>query len=366
MLAIVDGRPEVLSLKGIIENSIKFQYEIQTRKYNTLLKKEYEQKEIKEGLIRACDIIDLIIEILRGSKSIKDAKACLTSGDTSKITFKNKESEIYASNLNFTEKQAQAILDLRLYKLIGLEILALKKDYENILERIANYEEILGSRKAMVKVIKKELLQIKKEYAVERRTVIEDGKEAVLEEVKFVPQEVVFLMDRFGYVKTIETSIYEKNMEAANKENKYVITCMNTDKIQLFTDSGNLHQVKVNDIPLVRFKDKGTPIDNLSNYDSKNESIIYVTDTMSTAGKKLLFTTKLGMMKLVDSSEFNVLKKTVAATKLSDDDKVLDIKITDCGMAMMDDFMDTGIEGGFDDSLMLDGGMDSRPRTSGI
>ena len=359
MLAIVDGRPEVLSLKGIIENSIKFQYEIQTRKYNTLLKKEYEQKEIKEGLIRACDIIDLIIEILRGSKSIKDAKACLTSGDTSKITFKNKESEIYASNLNFTEKQAQAILDLRLYKLIGLEILALKKDYENILERIANYEEILGSRKAMVKVIKKELLQIKKEYAVERRTVIEDGKEAVLEEVKFVPQEVVFLMDRFGYVKTIETSIYEKNMEAANKENKYVITCMNTDKIQLFTDSGNLHQVKVNDIPLVRFKDKGTPIDNLSNYDSKNESIIYVTDTMSTAGKKLLFTTKLGMMKLVDSSEFNVLKKTVAATKLSDDDKVLDIKITDCGMAMMDDFMDTGIEGGFDDSLMLDGGMDS-------
>ncbi len=127
MLAIVDGRPEILSLKSIIENSIQFQYEIQTRKYTTLLKKEMEQKEIKEGLIRACDIIDLIIEILRGSNNVKDAKKCLTTGDTSAIKFKTKKSELYASNLNFTEKQAQAILDLRLYKLIGLEILALQK-----------------------------------------------------------------------------------------------------------------------------------------------------------------------------------------------------------------------------------------------
>ena len=176
MLAIVDGRPEVLGLKGIIENSVKFQYEIQTRKYTTLLAKELEQKEIKEGLIRACDIIDLIIEILRGSNSIKDAKNCLVNGDTSKIKFKNKESAVYAGNLNFTEKQAQAILDLRLYKLIGLEILALQKDYENIVNRIADYEEILNNRKAMSKVIRKELLEIKKEYAVPRKTVVEDGK----------------------------------------------------------------------------------------------------------------------------------------------------------------------------------------------
>lgn len=339
MLAIVDGRPEVLSLKGIIENSAKFQYELQTRKYNTLLAKELEQKEIKEGLIRACDIIDLIIEILRGSNSIKDAKNCLVNGDTDKITFKNKESEIYASNLNFTEKQAQAILDLRLYKLIGLEILALQKDYEGIVERIAQYEEILNNRKAMIKVIKKELLAIKKEYGVPRKTVIEDGKEAIFEEVKFVEQEVVFLMDRFGYAKTIDTTAYERNKEAADSEYKYVFRCMNTDKVCIFTDNGNLHQIKVNDIPFVRFRDKGTPIDNLGNYDSKDENIIFISDTAGLTGKKLLFTTSLGMMKLVDSSEFNVTKKTVSATKLNDGDKVVSIVITEAVMTAADDSM---------------------------
>lgn len=339
MLAIVDGRPEVLSLKGIIENSVKFQYELQTRKYNTLLAKELEQKEIKEGLIRACDIIDLIIEILRGSNSIKDAKNCLVNGDTDKITFKNKESEIYASNLNFTEKQAQAILDLRLYKLIGLEILALQKDYEGIVERIAQYEEILNNRKAMIKVIKKELLAIKKEYGVPRKTVIEDGKEAIFEEVKFVEQEVVFLMDRFGYAKTIDTTAYERNKEAADSEYKYVFRCMNTDKVCIFTDNGNLHQIKVNDIPFVRFRDKGTPVDNLGNYDSKDENIIFISDTAGLTGKKLLFTTSLGMMKLVDSSEFNVTKKTVSATKLNDGDKVVSIVITEAVMTAADDSM---------------------------
>lgn len=349
MLAIVDGRPEVLSLKGIIENSVNFQYELQTRKYNTLLAKELEQKEIKEGLIRACDIIDLIIEILRGSNSIKDAKNCLVNGDTSKITFKNKESELYASNLNFTEKQAQAILDLRLYKLIGLEILALQKDYEGIVERIAKYEEILNNRKAMIKVIKKELLTIKKEYGISRRTVIEDGKEAVFEEVKFVEQEVVFLMDRFGYAKTIDTTAYERNREAADNENKYVFRCMNTDKVCIFTDKGTLHQIKIHDIPFVRFRDKGTPIDNLGNYDSKDENIIFISDTTRLAGKKLLFTTSLGMMKLVDSSEFNVTKKTVAATKLNDGDKVVSVVITDAFMMHAADNVDMSVSMGMAD-----------------
>ena len=367
MLAIVDGRPEVLGLKGIIENSVKFQYEIQTRKYTTLLAKELEQKEIKEGLIRACDIIDLIIEILRGSNSIKDAKNCLVNGDTSKIKFKNKESAIYAGNLNFTEKQAQAILDLRLYKLIGLEILALQKDYENIVNRIADYEEILNNRKAMSKVIRKELLEIKKEYAVPRKTVVEDGKEAVVEEVKLVEQEVVFLMDRFGYAKTIDTTAYDRNKEAADKENKYVFRCMNTDKICIFTDNGNLHQVKVIDIPFVRFRDKGTPIDNLGNYDSKDENIIFITDTSKMAGRKLLFTTKTGMMKLVDSSEFNVTKKTVMATKLGTGDLLVNVAITDAVTAAVikDGISQAGYENAYN-PVVLSGGSDDMGDFNGL
>lgn len=214
MLAVVDGRPETLGLKSIIEHNIKFQYELATRKYTSLLNKELDQKEIKEGLIKACNIIDLIIEILRGSQSLKDAKACLTKGDTSKIKFKNKESEIYASQLCFTDKQAQAILELRLYKLIGLEILALQKDYEDIVNRIAEYEDILHNPASMKKVIKKDLLNIKKNYGVERRTVIEDAEVAVYVEKKIEEQQVMFIMDRFSYAKTIDMAAYERNKEA--------------------------------------------------------------------------------------------------------------------------------------------------------
>ena len=258
MLAIVDGRPETLGLKQIITHHIDFQFELATRKYTTLLNKELDNKEIKEGLIRACNIIDLIIEILRGSRNLKMAKDCLITGNTEGISFKTEKSRKDASKLHFTEKQAGAILELRLYKLIGLEILALEKEYEETLARIAEYEDILNSRRTMVKVIKKDLDNIKKEYALPRRTIIEDGKAAVFEEQELVEQEVVFLMDRFGYAKIIDTAAYERNREAVHAENKYVFNCMNTDKICIFTDNGNLHQIKVRDIPFVKFRDKGT------------------------------------------------------------------------------------------------------------
>ena len=337
MLTIVDKKPEVLGLKGIIKHNVDFQYEIQTRKYTTLLNKELEQKEIKEGLIRACDMIDLIIEILRGSNSLKEAKNCLINGITDNIKFKSKESELYASNLNFSEKQAQAILDLRLYKLIGLEILALQKEYEEILGRIAEYEEILSDRKAMAKVIKKELLKIKKEYAVPRKTVIIDGKEAVYVENPIVEQEVVFVMDRFGYAKTIDVSAFERNSDTVTNENKYVFRCMNTDKVYIFTDTGSMHSIKIKDVPFVKVKDKGTPVDNLGNYDSKGENIIYICSADDIKNKKLLFTTEQGMMKLVEGSEFDVSKRTVMATKLLENDKVVSIVATGIQQTMLSD-----------------------------
>ncbi len=328
MLTIVENRPETLGLKGIIEHNVKFQYELATRKYTTLLEKDLEQKEIKEGLIRACNVIDLIIEILRGSNSLKDAKDCLVNGNTDNIKFKNKESKLYAENLNFTEKQAQAILELRLYKLIGLEILALEKEYSELIDRIAEYEEILSNRKAMAKVIKKELQRIKKEYALPRKTLIVDAEEAVYEEKKIVEQQVMFIMDRFGYAKTIDMAAYERNKEAVHNENKYIFPCMNTDRVCIFTDNGNLHLVKAEKIPFGRFRDKGTPIDNLGNYDSSGENIVFIQDFESIKNRKLLFTTKNGMMKLVDGSEFDVIKKTVSATKLGKEDKVVSIRVT--------------------------------------
>ena len=140
MLAIAGGRPETLTLKGILKNYLDFQYENNTRKYNVLLEKELEKKEIREGLIKACDVIDLIIAILRGSKNLKDAKACLMEGDISNIHFKTPGFDEDARKLRFTEKQASAILEMRLYKLIGLEILALEKEYKETLRKIKEYE----------------------------------------------------------------------------------------------------------------------------------------------------------------------------------------------------------------------------------
>ena len=325
MLAVADGRPETMGVVPIIRHHVKFQYEIATRKYQTLLAKEQDKKEIQEGLIRACNVIDLIIEILRGSRSIKDAKACLTDGNTDHITFKNPSSKIMAQQLNFTDRQAQAILEMRLYKLIGLEIEALMKEHDETLENIAKYEDILEHRSSMAKVIIKELTAFKKAYGKERKTVIDNLKEAVVVAKKIEEQDVVFLMDRFGYAKIVDTSVYERNKEAANAEYRHIFTCKNTDKICIFTDKGQMHLLKVLDLPYGKFRDKGTPIDNLCNYDSKEENVVYLAGLEHVSSHRMLFGTKYAMIKVVDGMEFVVAKKTTAATKLGEEDEVLTV-----------------------------------------
>lgn len=327
MLAIADGRPETMSLKQIIKCNVDFQYEVNTRKYNTLLQKEQEKKEIQEGLIKACNVIDLIIEILRGSKDRAMAKACLVEGKTDGIKFKFKESKIMASQLAFTEKQANAILEMRLYKLIGLELEALINEHEETMANIYRYEDILSRRDAMAQVIMNELDDIKKSYGRPRKTVIENMAEAVYEEKKPEAMDVVFLMDRFGYAKTIDIATYERNKEAADSENKYVFTCKNTGKICVFTNMGQLHTIKVSDIPYGKFRDKGIPIDNISNYNSEKEMVIAVTSQTDLNLYRVVFATKQSMLKIVDGGEFDVSKRTVASTKLQDDDEVVNVTV---------------------------------------
>lgn len=327
MLAVANGRPETMGLKKIIEHHVDFQFEMATRKYQTLLGKEQDKKEIQEGLIKACDVIDLIIEILRGSQSVKDAKACLTRGETENIRFKSGISKKMAAMLRFTERQATAILEMRLYKLIGLEIEALQKEHEETLQKIARYEDILDHYESMADVIIEDLDAIKKEYLRKRRTAIENAEEAVYEENKIEEQEVVFLMDRFGYAKTVDPATYERNKEAADVENKYILPCMNTGKICLFTDTGKMHQVKVLDLPYGKFRDKSLPIDNVSNYDSTKEEIVYICDSEQMRFAKLLFVTSQGMIKKVEGSEFQVSKRTIAATKLQAEDRLVSVQV---------------------------------------
>ena len=329
MLAIVKGRPETLNLRGILKNYLDFQYENNTRKYQVLLQKEQEKKEIQEGLIKACDIIDLIIAVLRGSKNLKDAKACLMEGDISNIQFRVPGFEEEAKKLCFTERQASAILEMRLYKLIGLEILALEKEHKETLRKIREYEKILSSRDAMDQVIKEDLDSIKEEFSSSRRTGIEDGREGVYDESAVEVREVVFVMDRFGYSRILERSTYDRNQETVDSEHSHVVCCLNTDKICLFTNTGALHQVKVADIPLGKLRDKGTPIDNLCKYDGTKEEIVFLTNAAALPGHILLFATKGAMLKQVPGEEFETNNRMVAATKLADGDQVADIQMMD-------------------------------------
>lgn len=329
MLAIADGKPEVLSLKRILEYSIRFQIELNTRKYTTLLEKERSKKEIQEGLMTAVDIIDLIIEIIRGSKTLKIAKNCLMTGNTEDVHFKTEKSKKQASKLHFTENQAAAILELRLSKLIGLEILSLQEDYKHTIQKIETYEGILGSSKVMFKTIKKDLAKIKQWYGLPRKTEICNAAEAVFEESPVVEQDVIFTMNRFGYVKMIDLTIFDKNEAAIREENRIILSCRNTSRLCIFTQEGNLHQLKMLDVPLCRPKDKGIPIENICNYDGSKESICFIESWETLIGKRLLFVTKNAMVKQVPSAEFETIKKTVVSTKLTEQDRLFYIGIVE-------------------------------------
>ncbi len=323
MLAVADGKPETLGLVPVIRHSVEFQYEICTRKYQTLLQKEEEKREIQEGLIRACDCIDLIIEILRGSKTRQQAKDCLVNGVTEGIQFKSAASEREAKTLSFTEKQADAILDMRLYRLIGLEIDALRRDYAETIANIASYKDILGNRASMARVIIGNLKKIKKEFAVERKTEITDVDEAVIVEKPVEVTDVYAVIDRFFYAKTLDSSTYERNTEAVQADARYIFHVQSDDRIAVFTERGNMHLLKVADLPVAKLRDKGVPIDNVSNFDSSKEEAVFLEPVSAMNAEKLLFVTKKGSCKVTDGSEFDVSRRTISATKLLEGDKVL-------------------------------------------
>ncbi len=322
MLAINNGTPEIMGLKQVIKACVDFQYEVNTRKYNNLLEKEKERKEIQEGLIKAVNVIDLIIEILRGSKDRQMAKDCLTTGKTDGINFKSKESKIMAEQLQFTEKQANAILEMRLYKLIGLELDALVKEHDETLANIYRYEDILDRKDSMASVIIKELDEIKKEFSKPRKTVIENCEEAVYKEKEFEVMDVYYLMDRFGYAKLIDKNTYERNVEACESEFRYCFMIKNNGRIAMFTEDGQMHVIKAMDLPMSKLRDKGTPVDNVTNYKSEDGAIVYVCDMDAMVQGRLLFATKGGLVKIVQGLEFETTRKTIASTKLTDKDEV--------------------------------------------
>lgn len=328
MLAIHEGRPETMTLRGILKAYLKFQYEILTNKYQNLLEKELARKEIQDGLIKAVDLIDAIIALLRNSKNQADAKQALMNGEIAGIKFRERDREFMSTieTFHFTERQAQAILDMRLSKLIGLELIELKKQHAETLRNIKEYRGILGSRERMNEVLSEDLMMIQAAYAVPRRTVLEDGKEAVFNENEVQEISCYYIQDKFGYCKLMDEATYQRNQEAVESDNRFVLKCKNTDRVLLFTDKGNMHQIKCQDVPLGKFKDKGVPIDNISKYNANQEEIIYANVKSALAGKTLIFATRDAMVKLVETSEFETANKLVAATKLGEGDQLIEIR----------------------------------------
>lgn len=322
LLAIKDQQPIVFNLKSLIEEFVLFQEELYTREFENLLKKANNRLEIVDGLIRATDVIDLIIEILRGSSSTKQAKNCLINGVTTDIKFKTQKSEKMASKLDFTERQADAILAMPLGRLIGLEILKLHGELTLLKSNISEYTKVLGSKKELYKVIKKRLLEYKKTFNKARRTLIKDKEtESYVEEIK---EETIYVfIDRFGYTKSIDSASYSRTSQETLDEYSYIIAMKNTDKLCIFTDKGNMHQVKAFDIPEAKIRDKGVLIQNLTNMEKEN--IILYIPFEDLFESQLVFLTQSGYIKQVSGAEFETVRSTLLSTKLEDDDKVVSV-----------------------------------------
>lgn len=216
---------------------------------------------------------------------------------------------------------------MRLYKLIGLELNALQKEHGETLKNIARYNDILNNYESMARVIIDELEGYRKEYGATRKTQIMNAEAVVLEEKKAEAFPAVFLMDRFGYARGVDESVYEKNREAADAENRIVIHCMSDAKLCVFTDIGRMHILNMEDVPHGKFRDKGIPIDNLSGYDSKDEAFICVMPAGDLVGMRLMFVTLQGSAKQVEGTEFQTSRRTIAATKLDEGDRLVSVHL---------------------------------------
>lgn len=317
------GQPKVFNLKSLIEEFVLFQEDLYTREYQFLLEKAKKRLEIVEGLMKATDVIDLIIEILRGSSSVKQAKTCLIEGITEGIKFKSKASEKEAATLSFTENQADAILAMQLSKLIGLEILKLHEENDTLIANIAEYEKVLSDSKELYKVIKGRLREFKKIFNSPRRTSLMDTVAKAYVE-KVVIEDLYVCFDRFGYTKAIDAAAFGRASEETKKDFSFVLKIKNTDKLCIFTDKGNMHQVKMEKVPRCKVKDKGTLIHSLCKMENDEEGLLYVSFE-ELFESILLFVTKNGYIKLVSGAEFETGRQMIAATKLDADDEVVGV-----------------------------------------
>ena len=316
MIAIVNRRPKLVGIVEILDAYIAHQIDVITRRSKFDLEHAKVRMHIVDGYLKAMSILDEVISCIRKSNNRLDAINNLV-----------KEFE-------FTTEQATAIVDMKLYRLTNTDVLALEEEKKN-LERIIEFlNSVLSDKKVLFRQMKKELLEIKKEYSKERQTIIKDEvTEIKIDTNLMIPKEdVIVLVTKEGYVKRVSKKSYSSsnNEDIILKENDYVIGLyeLNTlDTILLFTDLGNYLFIPVHELPDLKWKDLGKHVSNIINIKSQENIVSCIPIYDFDKPNQVTIFTKNGMIKKTDISEFKVSRysKEISCIKLKDDDKVINV-----------------------------------------
>jgi DNA gyrase subunit A len=322
MLALVDGEPKILNLREMIYYYLEHQKEVVTRRTRFDLNKAEERAHILEGLRIALANLDAVIDLIKKSEDVETARQGLIT------------------KFNLTEKQAQAILDMRLQRLTGLEREKIELEYKELIEKISYLKSILADEKLLLQVIKQEILEIKKKYSDERRTKITSAAEKLEIEDLIEEQDVVITITYKGYIKRLPLATYKSQRRGGRgitgittKEEDYItqiITTTTHHHILFFTNQGNLYRLKAHEIPEAGRTAKGTSIINLLhlNPDEKITAVIPIKDFNH--GTTLFMATKKGIVKKTSLSEYESTRKNgLIAINLMEDDELIGVELTD-------------------------------------
>lgn len=316
MVAIADGKPQTLSLKSILKHYINHQKEIITRRTAKELKEAEKRHHIVEGFIKAIGIMDEVIKTIRESTSKANAR------------------ENLMNKFQFSELQSDAILELMLYRLTGLEIKAFEKEYKELSKLIKKLRRILNDDKELLAVVKKELEEVKDNYFTERKTKILDG----VEDTKFdmediiVSEDVVITLSNEGYIKRISKKSFNRlssgveDIEYREGDfNRFLLQANTKDNIMIFTDKGNMYQTKVNNIKEMKWKEKGEKISEIiKSCTLDDESIVYATTIgQENINNDFVFITSKGFYKKTSVDKFITAYSKIAALKLKNDETLV-------------------------------------------
>ncbi|AUN12807.1 DNA gyrase subunit A [Paraclostridium sordellii] len=322
MLALVNGEPKVLNLKQVLYHYVQHQKDVVTRRTKFDLNKAEARAHILEGLRIALDNLDEVIKLIRGSKTTQEAKDGLMD------------------RFNLSEVQAQAILDMRLQRLTGLERDKIEAEYEELLKKINKLREILSDERLLMNVIKQELSIVKENYADERRTEIRHAEGEIDMRDLIENEEVAVTLTHFGYIKRMPIDTYKSQNRGGRgisalttREEDFIkelITTQTHSRLLFFTNKGRVYRLNAYEIPEAKRQAKGSAIVNLLqlNSDEKIATMISIDDASDS--QYLLLATKNGIVKKTKREEFkNINKSGLIAIGLREDDELIDVRVTD-------------------------------------